>query len=140
MFALVKWRLTETVKDNQIYEHPTSFKQIKTCISPRIKLNVIKQTENQRYDRWRQKKKKKKKWSHFDWIQSFASVYQTSVANVEIHKYMREVVVDHLVGNSLASISRTKPKDKTWKCWLWNLYSTINNLVCTELQNQRWNK
>jgi len=40
----------------------------------------------------------------------FASVYQTSVANVEIHRYMREVVVDRLVDNYLASISRTKPK------------------------------
>lgn len=39
----------------------------------------------------------------------FLVVLQTSSANVEIHRYMKEVVVDHLVDNSLASISRTKP-------------------------------
>lgn len=82
--------------------------------------NILKVLSRLKFTFLQKQKKKKitltanknKKKSSYD----STEVYQTCVANVEIHRCTMEVVVDHLVDSSLASVSRTKPEHKMCKC------------------------
>lgn len=84
-------------------QHLKGFKQIKIYIPPKTELRLSKQQQQSQPLPTKTKEK----------AIVIPQVYQTCVANVEIRRCTMEVVVDHSVDSSLASVSRTKPEHKT---------------------------